>query len=215
VRVCERPGCEKDKDSVGIAYGRDSDRTVWRRLRHSAGRPAQAQLGKAFQRCFNVDEERHHEQPSAGRPDGSAGRDVAADERIELEHSREDVGDFSVAEEHDARAPARTVEECRPITLDLTIRQYVEADPVAVEPYALVEVPNDDNRVMDRAGDPSTLPAPVRRRGSAGRARAPRLDVELRLARWSIYGAERTQMDATDGNPGSAANRLIPCKQPP
>jgi hypothetical protein len=69
--------------------------------------------------------------------------------------------------------------------------------------------------VMDRAGDPSTLPAPVRRRGSAGRARAPRLDVELRLARWSIYGAERTQMDATDGNPGSAANRLIPCKQPP
>jgi len=109
------------------------------------------------QRYFDVDEERDHEQPGAGRPDRSGGRDIAADERIELEHSREDIGDVSVAKEHDTRAPARAVEECRPITLDLTIRQYVQADPVAVEPHTLIEVADDDNRVMDRAGDQAKL----------------------------------------------------------
>jgi hypothetical protein len=55
--------------------------------------------------------------------------------------------------------------ECRPISFDLTIHKDIKPDPVPVEPRAFIEVANDDNGVMDRAGDPSKLPTPVRRRG--------------------------------------------------
>jgi hypothetical protein len=88
------------------------------------------------------------------------GRDIPADERVELEHAREDVRDVRVTEEHHTQAAAGTFEKFRPITLDLTIHQHIEADAVPVEPQALVEVLDDDNRVMNRTRDRSTLPTP-------------------------------------------------------
>jgi hypothetical protein len=75
---------------------------------------------------------------------------VAADEGVELEYARIDVGNVSVAEEDDAQAAAGAIEKCRPIALDLTIQQDIEPDPVPVEPQALIDVLDDDNGMMDR-----------------------------------------------------------------
>ena len=61
-------------------------------------------------------------------------RDIPADEGVEFEHAREDVRDIPVPEEHDTQPAAGAFEKCRPITLDLTIHQHIEADALSVEP---------------------------------------------------------------------------------
>jgi hypothetical protein len=166
VGVRKRAGREENDHSVGVAYRRDANRPIRRPLRHPTRLSAQAQRGEALERSVDVDEERQHEQPRLKRLRGPLSRLFPADERVELEHPREDVRDVPIAEKYDTQSATRAFEQCRPIALDLTIQQNIETYAVMVEAHALIEIGNDDNRVMDRTGDPATLPTPGVRRES-------------------------------------------------
>ena len=108
------------------------------------------------------------------------GGDLIADEGVEFEYAREEVRNVPVAEEHDTQAAARAIEKCRPVTLDLTVHQYIEANAVPAEPQALGEVLDDDNRMMNRTGDRWTLPTPQNR--EMGPFGAPQLQLFATLA---------------------------------
>ena len=71
---------------------------------------------------------------------------------FELQHAGLVVRDSRVAQEHRPQAGAGRAEQFGPVAFDLPVGQQVQAQPVAVEPQAGLEVADHHDRMMYSSG---------------------------------------------------------------
>jgi hypothetical protein len=113
-----------------------------------SGRATQAKGREPAQSGLDVDNERQHEEPGARRLGRWPLRDVTV-KYIELQDTGMMVRNSGFSKEDRVYAAAGRLEQIWPVTLNLPVKQQVQAEPVPIEAQAGLEVTDHDYGMMN------------------------------------------------------------------